>query len=96
MVWGFFRMDFGTQHGPQIAPKWTPGASQDALAAQFLPDAVSEPFFVSFALVSQHTCTYDACFFADAYFADDLIRRAFMNGMDVREGVWLKHFSSPS
>ena len=36
--------------GPQMTPKWTPGASQDALAAQFLPGAVSGPVFASFSI----------------------------------------------
>ena len=37
----------GSMLGSQRTSKWTPGAFQDALAAQLLPDAVSGPVFTS-------------------------------------------------
>ena len=42
---GPFSADFGTQNDPQMAPESTPGASQDALPAKFLMDAVPGAFF---------------------------------------------------
>ena len=44
-----FRNDLGTQNGPEMAPKSLPGASQDALGAQFLLDAASGPIFGRFS-----------------------------------------------